>query len=67
MYDDEVFADPFGLQLTIFEISILIGISPLLLAHIGYEIVISKISTGYWHNDGNNRPCTTAVKRKYRR
>ena len=47
MYDDEVFADPFGLQLTMFEISILIGISPLLLAHIGYEIVVSKISTGY--------------------
>ena len=40
MYDNEVFADPIDLQLTIFEITILIGISPLLLAHIGYEIVI---------------------------
>ena len=56
MYDDEVFADPFGLQLTMSEIRLLIGISRLLRAHIEYEIVISKISTGYWHDAGNNRP-----------
>ena len=42
MYDDEGFADPFSLHLTMFEIRIglLIGISRLLRAHIGCEIVI---------------------------
>ena len=43
MYDDEVFADRFRYQLTMFGIRILIGLSCLLHAHTAYEIDSAKI------------------------
>ena len=48
MYDDDVFVDRFRLQLAMFEIAILIGLSRRLPAHIEYEILISKslLATG---------------------
>ena len=47
MYNDEVFADRFRYQLTMFEVCILIGLSRLFHAHIAYEIVLSEFTTCY--------------------
>ena len=49
MYDDEVFADRFCYQLTMFEMHILIGLSRRHHDHIAYEIVLSKIATANLH------------------
>ena len=40
MYDNIVFAFPFRYQLTMFEVCVLIWLSPLLYTHIAYEIVM---------------------------
>ena len=45
MYDDNIFADRFCYQLTMFEMRIMIGLSRLLDDYIVREIVISKITT----------------------
>ena len=44
MYDDEVFADRFRYQLTMFEFRVLVRLSRLIRAHIAYEIVVAKIT-----------------------
>ena len=47
MYDDAVLSDRFRNQLTIFGIRVLIGLSPLLHAHIAYEIDTAKIAAAF--------------------
>ena len=42
MYDDEVFADRFRLQLTIVEMCVLTGLSGHFHAHIVYEIAVAQ-------------------------
>ena len=42
MHDDEVFADRFRYQLTMFEIGVLLWLSRLHGAHIVYEIAVAK-------------------------
>ena len=44
MYDDEVCADRFRYQLAMFELRVLMGLSPSLPAHIAYEIAIEQIT-----------------------
>ena len=44
MYDDEVFADRFHYQWTIFEIRLLVRQSRRLRAHIEFEIAFAKIA-----------------------
>ena len=52
MYDDKVFTDRFRYEITMFEVCILIRISWLLHAHVAYEIVLTKITNGNWHDVG---------------
>ena len=47
MYDDEVFADPFHYQLTMFESPLLVRLSRLLHAHIAYEVAVPKSPQKY--------------------
>ena len=54
MYDDIVFANRFRYQLTMFEVCVLIWLSPLQYTHIAFVIVIQKITTGNWHDAGND-------------
>ena len=65
MYDDAVFAIRFPYQLTMFGIRILIWISRLLHAHIAYEIVIKKITTGNLLDAENDLSCRTVVKSNF--
>ena len=65
MHDDDVFAGRFRFQLTMFEVRILIGLSRLLHAHIAYEIVISKITSGNMHDVGNDIPCRIVEKPQF--
>ena len=44
MYDNEVFADRFRLQLTIIEMCVLIGLYQLFHTQIVYEIAMTKIT-----------------------
>ena len=48
IYDDAVFADRFRYQLTMFGISVLIGLSRILHVHIAYEINTSKITAAFF-------------------
>ena len=61
MYNYGVFTDRFRYQLTMFEVCILIWLSRLDHAHIAYEIVLYKITTGNWHDVGNEFPCRNVV------
>ena len=51
MYDDNIFADRFRNQLTMFEMRVTIGLSRLLDNHIVHVIVISQITTVNLHDD----------------
>ena len=62
MYDDIVFANRFRYQLNMFEVCVLIWLSRLQYTHIAYEIVIQKITTGNWHDPGNDLSGWTEVK-----
>ena len=63
MYDDVVFVERFGHQLTMIEVYILIGLSRILGTGIAYEIAILNITTGNWRDAGNDLLCRTLVKR----
>ena len=48
MYDDEVFAGRFRLQLIMLEVCELIGLSGLFYAHVVHEIAVAKITTEFY-------------------
>ena len=62
MYDDVVFVERFGYQLTMIEVFILIGLSRILGNGIAYEIAILKITTGNWRDAGIDLLCRSLVK-----